>query len=110
MNPVATLAVLSVPAMLIIMVNGRSDAAVWPMPGWERATPEEMGMDAAKLREARDYALTGIEWAPVSEIIRKAKGSDNWPSTWADDDSLYTAYGDDCFSVRRAALHVASKD
>ena len=27
-------------------------------------------------------------------IIRQAKGSDNWPITWADDDALYTAYGD----------------
>jgi hypothetical protein len=26
--------------------------------------------------------------------MRKAKGSDNWPITWADDDHLYTAYGD----------------
>jgi CubicO group peptidase (beta-lactamase class C family) len=35
-----------------------------------------------------------IEWAPKNEIIRKASGSDNWPITWADDDSQYTAYGD----------------
>src|SRR5262249_53762574 len=27
-------------------------------------------------------------------VIRLAKGSDNWPMTWADDDALYTAYGD----------------
>ena len=26
--------------------------------------------------------------------MRKAKGSDNWPLTWADDGQLYTAYGD----------------
>jgi hypothetical protein len=32
--------------------------------------------------------------APTDEIIRKASGSDNWPITWADDDNLYTAYGD----------------
>src|SRR6185503_7214394 len=25
---------------------------------------------------------------------RRAKGGDNWPMTWADDDALYTAYGD----------------
>ena len=31
---------------------------------------------------------------PGASIIRKAKGSDNWPITWADDDHLYTAYGD----------------
>jgi hypothetical protein len=38
--------------------------------------------------------IKGIEWAPASSIIRLAKGSDNWPMTWADDDALYTAYGD----------------
>jgi CubicO group peptidase (beta-lactamase class C family) len=35
-----------------------------------------------------------VVWAPASRIIRLAKGSDNWPVTWADDDRLYTAYGD----------------
>ncbi|MGH9338876.1 MAG: serine hydrolase [Acidobacteriota bacterium] len=39
-------------------------------------------------------AIERIEWAPVSTIIRKAEGSDNWPLTWADDGALYTAYGD----------------
>lgn len=38
--------------------------------------------------------VTGIAWAPAEKIIRRAKGSDNWPMTWADDDALYTAYGD----------------
>ncbi|MFZ5830449.1 MAG: hypothetical protein ACOY3P_10190 [Planctomycetota bacterium] len=38
--------------------------------------------------------IAAIEWAPAGEIIRQAKGSDNWPMTWADDDDLYTAYGD----------------
>jgi CubicO group peptidase (beta-lactamase class C family) len=35
-----------------------------------------------------------VEWAPADTVIRKADGSDNWPITWADDDHLYTAYGD----------------
>lgn len=35
-----------------------------------------------------------IEWAPLSSILRRAKGGDNWPMTWGDDDILYTAYGD----------------
>ena len=35
-----------------------------------------------------------VEFAPESSIVRYASGSDNWPSTWADDDNLYTAYGD----------------
>lgn len=38
--------------------------------------------------------IQGIEWAPPDTIIRQARGSDNWPLTWADDDALYTAYGD----------------
>ena len=35
-----------------------------------------------------------IEWGAAKEIVRKAKGGDNWPITWADDGHLYTAYGD----------------
>lgn len=35
-----------------------------------------------------------IEWAPADTIVRKAKGSDNWPVTWADDDAIYTTWGD----------------
>lgn len=35
-----------------------------------------------------------IRWAPAATIVRRAKGGDNWPMTWADDDALYTAYGD----------------
>ena len=38
--------------------------------------------------------IRGIEWAPADTIIRQASGSDNWPITWANDDNLYTAYGD----------------
>ena len=38
--------------------------------------------------------ITGIRWAPRESIVRKAKGGDNWPVTWADDDALYSAYGD----------------
>jgi CubicO group peptidase (beta-lactamase class C family) len=35
-----------------------------------------------------------IDWAPVSSIVRQAQDSDIWPLTWADDNNLYTAYGD----------------
>jgi hypothetical protein len=38
--------------------------------------------------------IQAIEWAPVSSVVRRAPGSDNWPITWAADDALYTAYGD----------------
>ncbi len=38
--------------------------------------------------------IRDIEWASKDAISRAAKGSDNWPITWADDDNMYTAYGD----------------
>ncbi len=38
--------------------------------------------------------IAGIEWAPPESILRKAKDGDNWPVTWADDDALYTTWGD----------------
>jgi hypothetical protein len=43
---------------------------------------------------ASSPVIKAVTWAPTNEIIRLAKGSDNWPLTWADDDALYTAYGD----------------
>ncbi|MHB1462931.1 MAG: serine hydrolase [Armatimonadota bacterium] len=39
-------------------------------------------------------AISAIQWAPKSTIIRSAQNSDNWPMTWADDGNQYTAYGD----------------
>jgi hypothetical protein len=35
-----------------------------------------------------------VRWAAPETVVRKAKGSDNWPLTWAEDDALYAAYGD----------------
>ncbi len=40
------------------------------------------------------YSELQAEFSPVSSIIRKAEGSDNWPSTWGDDGAIYTGYGD----------------
>ncbi len=42
----------------------------------------------------RSSMIRGIQWAPPSTIVRKAKGGDNWPITTGDDGHLYTAYGD----------------
>ncbi len=42
----------------------------------------------------RSPVIERLSWAPKETILRQAKGSDNWPLTWADDDHLYTAYGD----------------
>jgi CubicO group peptidase (beta-lactamase class C family) len=50
------------------------------------------------LRAAAPYppsrVIRGVKFAPKSEIVRRAEGSDNWPLTWADDGNLYAAYGD----------------
>jgi len=35
-----------------------------------------------------------LVWAAPETIRRDARGSDNWPLTWGDDDALYGAYGD----------------
>jgi hypothetical protein len=35
-----------------------------------------------------------IVWAPLNTITRKAAGGDNWPVTWADDNEIYTTWGD----------------
>jgi hypothetical protein len=42
----------------------------------------------------RSSLIVKANFEPASSIVRKAKGSDNWPITWADDDNQYTAYGD----------------
>ena len=38
--------------------------------------------------------IESIEWAPAETIVRQAKDGDNWPVTWADDDAIYTTWGD----------------
>src|SRR3569832_414259 len=43
---------------------------------------------------SQSQIIKAIKWAPKNEIIRMAKGSDNWPTTWGADNLLYTAYGD----------------
>jgi len=46
--------------LLLGTVPTQGDAArIWPEGVWEPATPAEMGMNAALLEKARDYALTG---------------------------------------------------
>ncbi len=39
-------------------------------------------------------SIVGVDFAPPAEVVRLAPGSDIWATTWADDDLLYTAYGD----------------
>lgn len=58
-----------------------------------RAQPPAQGT-AAALPYPASQVIAGIDWAPADTIVRRARGSDNWPITWGDDDALYTAYGD----------------
>jgi CubicO group peptidase (beta-lactamase class C family) len=57
-------------------------------------TPPPGGERGERAPYPPSKAVAGISWAPKETILRKAKGSDNWPLTWADDDHQYTAYGD----------------
>ena len=38
--------------------------------------------------------IAGFDWAPAETIARRAMDGDNWPVTWADDDNIYTTWGD----------------
>jgi CubicO group peptidase (beta-lactamase class C family) len=60
--------------------------------------PADAGPRRTSGTEAAPYppspVIAQLEWAPREKIVRQAPGSDNWPLTWADDDALYSAYGD----------------
>jgi CubicO group peptidase (beta-lactamase class C family) len=45
--------------LFLILSPSNVPAAGWPGTKWETATPSELGLDASKLSQARDYALTG---------------------------------------------------
>ena len=89
---------LVVPSLNLIVVRngGQLDNALSFDEGLEThlVTP----LMRAVSRPAAPYppspVIRGVQWAPQSTIVRRAPGSDNWPLTWADDDCLYTAYGD----------------
>ena len=38
--------------------------------------------------------ISKVDWAPKASIVRLARGSDNFPLTWADDGHIYTTWGD----------------
>jgi CubicO group peptidase (beta-lactamase class C family) len=67
------------------------------LPGIHSEEPRATSLVSASDRRSPyppSRAIRGIRWAPASTIIRRAKGSDNWPITWGNDGHLYTAYGD----------------
>jgi hypothetical protein len=69
-----------------------SAVAVLCLAGPAPGQPLEWQSGAAPYPPSK--AVPGLAWAPKETIVRKARGSDNWPLTWADDGRQYTAYGD----------------
>ncbi|MBE3100091.1 MAG: serine hydrolase [Planctomycetes bacterium] len=66
MSPTLRGALPAVAAALVWLLPGGARVAPaaaeresWPMPEWSTAAPAEVGMDAALLEKARDYALKG---------------------------------------------------
>ncbi len=103
--------VLVCPSLDVVAVRLGVGSVKSQLPGGDR--PEEWGsrvegffklvVEAAGVPrpvEARrapyppSPVIKNVTWAPVASIVRKARGGDNWPITWADDGNLYTAYGD----------------
>src|SRR5204863_1270699 len=64
----------------------------------ERLNARPYGRPYGRTPERLPYppspVISGVTWAPPESIVRRARGSDNWPLTWGDDDLLYTAFGD----------------
>jgi CubicO group peptidase (beta-lactamase class C family) len=58
------------------------------------AVPTTISRRARRAPYPPSPLIKAVKWAPAASIIRKGKGGDNWPLTWADDGRLYTAYGD----------------
>ena len=70
-------------ALVLIAATGPTEPAeAWPMPRWERAEPTELGLDRARLEQARDYALPG---GGSGQIIRGGK----LVLAWGDPDRRY---------------------
>lgn len=80
--------------------------------------PQQMTVCLAAMLALKAYAQTppcpaspviaGITWDKPSTIVRRALGSDNWPTTWGPDGHLYTCWGDgNGFGDLRRGLGVA---
>jgi CubicO group peptidase (beta-lactamase class C family) len=97
--------VLVVPSLNLIMVrNGETlvpppehadpaDALTLFHDGRARVLFEPL-IDAVTAPYPCSSVITGFRWAPQESIVRAAKDSDIWATTWADDGCLYSAYGD----------------
>ena len=94
--------VLVIPSLNLIAVrNGGSLGETMEhhdMLNAEIFAPLVAAVESAKGQDqvfvAASPVIRDLVWAPPATIQRAARGSDNWPLTWGDDDALYGAYGD----------------
>lgn len=96
--------VLVIPSLETIIVrNGADLVKEGEAPWWSALNQHvfEPVMDAlgnpAKPMDPpypKSGVIRGVSFAAPSTVVRQGIDSDNWPLTWADDDHLYTSYGD----------------
>ena len=96
---------LVVPGLdLVVVRNGGALQGDWQRGFWAGAEKYLFDAVVSALLLQPPYppspVIVDVTWAPIPQIARLATGgktrdgSDNWPTTWAADDQLYTAYGD----------------
>lgn len=90
---------LVIPSLQLIVVRygddlfgNNEEATFWGSVEHHLFYPLMQALIASPYPKSDD--ILEAKFDPVSSIQRSAEGSDNWPTTWADDDHLYTAYGD----------------
>lgn len=88
------LALLTAILSLSFSVAVAADAATPPLQDRPVTRPRNGTHFMASNVVPPSPVIAEIRWAPTNTIRRAARGSDNWPLTWADDDALYGAYGD----------------
>ncbi len=84
-----------IPSLDLIVV--RNGAALDPKGSWPGVEEHLLNPLMRAITDPpypQSHLIRDVDFAPVEEIRREALGSDNWPVTWADDDALYTSYGD----------------
>lgn len=78
----------AVATLMCILVSAASTASA------QDAIGLSPGQQAASSPVPSSSVILSLEWAPAKSVVRKAKGGDNWPITWAADGGLYSTYGD----------------
>ena len=80
------------PAIIDRQDGGKSAAGA--PTGGNAATNRDDNSSTTSIPFRNSPVIRSVTFAPLDSIRRDASDSDNWPITWADDDALYTSYGD----------------